>query len=201
MKINASFLACCKEIECRAEKPVKFAFFPGVSGYLFEFVRHEIHRVLPGSDVFPTTDYDTYIRNLDSCDIRLGTFPFGGANTNMDCFGLGIPFVILDGPEPHAHSDTAQLNQAKMPQWLIADSVENYIAAAIRLIQNNQERLHLSKHMMSLYENDFFFKDNEDENMLFDKSLLWLYQNHSRIEQSDQRVWTLEDQGLSSIAT
>ena len=103
------------------------------------------------------TDYDRYIPNLDACDIRLGTFPFGGANTNMDCFGLGIPFVILDGPEPHSHSDTAQLIQADMPDWLVANSLEEYILAALRLIEEDELRCQLSRQMMLLYNNDFFF--------------------------------------------
>ena len=197
MKINHSFLQCCREISDRATKPVTFHFFPGTTGYHYEFVRHEILRVLPGSTVFPTTDYDTYIKNMDRCDIRLGTFPFGGANTNMDCFGLGIPFVILDGLQPHSHSDTAQILQADLPDWLIANNQEEYITAALRLIDDDITRINISKQMMQLHKNDFFFTQAESKPVLFDQTLMWLYKNHEKIQHSEQRVWTLTEQNLT----
>jgi len=197
MKINHSFLDCCRQIVNRTRRQLEFHFFPGVTGYLYEFVRHEILRILPDSTIYPTTDYESYISNLDQCDLRLGTFPFGGANTNMDCFGLGIPFIILDGEQPHSRSDTAQIRQAALPDWLITDSIETYQQAALRLIEEDQIRLQLSRQMMSLYEHDFFFNKEQNQSMLFDQTLYWLYQNHPQIQQSKQRLWTLKDQGLA----
>jgi hypothetical protein len=194
MKINHSFLVCCSEIARRASKPVAFHFFPGVSGYSYEFVRHEILRILPDSKIYPIADYDTYIHNMQRCDIRLGTFPFGGANTNMDCFGLGIPFVIMDGAQPHARADTAQLRQARLPEWLIATDTDSYTDAALRLIDNNDERLDISKQMLELHDNNFFYKAKDDEDIIFDQTMMWLYRQHENIQQSDRRVWTLADQ-------
>lgn len=197
MKINHTFLLCCRAISDSAEKTVEFHFFPGTTGYHFEFVRHEILRVLPGSKVYPTTDYDSYIKNMDQCDIRLGTFPFGGANTNMDCFGLGIPFVILDGRQPHSHSDTAQIIQADLPKWLIADNIDQYIGAALRLIEDDSERVNISRQMIQLHKNDFFYKQSGSTPLLFVQTLLWLYKNHEVIKRTDKRVWSLADQHLT----
>ncbi len=197
MKINHTFLQCCRTIANKSKKPVVFHFFPGTTGFHYEFVRHEILRVLPGSEVYPTTDYDTYIKNMEKCDIRLGTFPFGGANTNMDCFGLGIPFIVLDGLQPHSHSDTAQIQQANLPEWLIANNKEEYIMAALRLIEDDELRVEISKQMIQLHENNFFYHDPDSSPLLFDKTLLWLYENHDKIQCSDKRVWNLADQNLS----
>lgn len=194
MKINHTFLQCCLAISDRAEKPVTFHFFPGTTGYHYEFVRHEILQVLPNSEVYPTTDYDTYIKNMDRCNIRLGTFPFGGANTNMDCFGLGIPFVILDGMQPHSHSDTAQILQADLPKWLIANNIEEYIMATLRLIENDELRTDISKQMIQLQKNNFFYKHADSQPLLFDQTMLWLHQNHKGIQRSNKRVWNLNDQ-------
>lgn len=194
MKINHTFLQCCKTISDKAETPVAFHFFPGVTGYLYEFVRHEILRMLPNSTTYPTTEYDEYIKNMNQCDIRLSTFPFGGANTNMDCFGLGIPFVILDGVQPHSHSDTAQIFQSGLPKWLIATDVDTYIEVALRLVNNNDERVSISKKMLQLHNNDFFYTQADSQPKIFDKTMMWLYQNHESIQQSSKPVWTLTDQ-------
>ena len=50
--------------------------------------------------------------------------------------------------------------------------------------------------MLDLHDNRFFFHTDDDSDMLFDKSLMWIYHNHERMQQSDKRVWTLADQGL-----
>ena len=194
MKINHRFLSICATIRNRADRSIRFRFFPGVTGYHYEFVRHEIHRVLPDAIVYPTTDYATYISNLAECDIRLGTFPFGGANTNMDCFGLGIPFVILDGEQPHSHSDSAQLLQADLDDFLVADDIDRYIDIAVRLIDDEAFRIDISECMLALDEHGFFNKQADDEDIVFHKTMRWIHDNHTRMKASDSRLWTLADQ-------
>lgn len=196
MKINHVFLKCCRTIAERTRRRLAFHFFPGTTGYLYEFVAAEIRRMLPDSQVWPTTGFEDYIRRLDRCDLRLGTFPFGGANTNMDCFGLGIPFVVMQGDEPHAQSDCAQLRQAGLPEWLMARDVDAYIAAALRLIEDDDERATLSRAMLALDDHPFFHPRGDGE-LIFDRTLSWLYHNHERIQQTDRRLWTLADQGLA----
>lgn len=193
MKINHDFLACCRSIADRAAREVEFHFFPGTTGFLYEFVAHEIGRILPGSIVYPTTDFEAYIHNLDRCDVRLGTFPFGGANTNMDCFGLGIPFVVMRGDQPHAQSDCAQLLRAGMPEWLMTRDIDEYIAAALRLIDDDETRMALSRDMLALDQREFFHPRHN--RIRFGRTLLWLWRNHERVRDSGRRVWTLADQG------
>lgn len=194
MKISHGFLATCRRIRDAAQKPLQFHFFPGVNGLLHEYVSHEISVQLPGSHVYPTTDFDTYLHNLDRCDLRLGTFPFGGANTNMDCFGLGIPFVVLDGNEPHAHADAAQLAQAGLEHELVADSVARYEQIALQLIHDDRFRLDVSRTMLQLDQHGFFHKDPETAPMSFPDTLHWLYQNHAALQRKPRKVWQPADQ-------
>jgi hypothetical protein len=194
MKINHVFLSTCRRILDAARKPLQYHFFPGVSGYLHRYVSREIQAYLPGARVYSTTDFATYLRNLDRCHMRLGTFPFGGANTNMDCFGLGIPFVVLDGLQPHSHADAAQLAQAGLEQDLVAGSVEQYERIALRLVHDDQFRLRMSRTMLQLDSHGFFHKDPDTTQMSFPQTLHWLYRNHAAIQESSQRVWQLAAQ-------
>jgi len=79
--------------------------FPNEKGIRHRDCARQIQRFLPGAIVHERTDYDGYLRLLNLCDIRLGSFPFGGANTTMDAYLLGIPTVTLAGTEPHGLTD------------------------------------------------------------------------------------------------
>ena len=61
---------------------------------------------------------------------------------------LGIPFVCMEGDEPHATCDAKMLRRAGMPEWLVAQNQEEYIAAAVRLIENDEERVALSRYLI-----------------------------------------------------
>jgi hypothetical protein len=193
MKLHARFLAACRRIAEQAARPVRFHFFPGVSGYRHAFVRHEIRRQLPQSTVHPTTDYATYIERLAACDVRLGTFPFGGANTNMDCFGLCIPFVVMDGPEPHARSDAAQLRRAGLPDWLVADSEADYVAAACRLIDDDDARLAVAAAMRARHADGFFRAAATETAPELPATLAWAQRNHPALQRDGRRVWRRAD--------
>lgn len=200
MKLHHRFLETCRRIAARAGRPVRFHFFPGVSGYRHAFVRHEIRRILPGSEVYPTTDYETYIGRINACDVRLGTFPFGGANTNMDCFGLGIPFVVLDGSEPHARSDAAQLGRSGLPEWLVAASEDAYIEAACRLVEDDDTRVSIARDMLRLRDDGFFHAGVNDEALTFAGTLAWIQRNHPSMRDDERRVWTRADQQRDLVA-
>ncbi|MGM0563407.1 MAG: hypothetical protein ACQES2_03665 [Pseudomonadota bacterium] len=200
MKINAEFLALCRQLWDRLEasgqfETVEFHVFPGVTGRLLDWVERAIVRVLPTATVYPTVDYARYLAWLDRCDFRLGTFPFGGANTNMDCFGLGIPFVAMRGDEPHARADIAQMEQADLPDWLMANNREEYLAAAERLAVNAGERQAISRGMQALDQHHFFLTPERKGAGHFAGTLQWLALNGPRALQAGRRVWALQDQG------
>jgi len=57
-------------------------------------------------------------------------------NSIIDCFQLGLPGVCLDGPEPHSHADGAFFARIGLPHELVAQSGEDYVAAAVKLIDD-----------------------------------------------------------------
>jgi len=61
-------------------------------------------------------------------------------NSILDCFQLGLPGVCLDGPEPHSHADGAFFARIGLPQDLVTQSIEDYVAAAVKLIEDGEWR-------------------------------------------------------------
>jgi predicted O-linked N-acetylglucosamine transferase (SPINDLY family) len=69
-------------------------------------------------------------------------FPYGNMNSIIDAFQLGLPGVCLDGIEAHAHADAAFFARIALPAELIAGSVDDYVAAAVKLIDDEAWRAH-----------------------------------------------------------
>ena len=54
-------------------------------------------------------------------------------NSIVDAVMVGLPGVCLDGPEAHAHADVAYFRRLGLPARLATSSVEDYVAAIVRL--------------------------------------------------------------------
>ena len=80
------------------------------------------------------------MERLRECDLFLSPFPYGNMNSILDCFQLGLPGVCLDGLEPHSHADGAFFARIGLPRELIAQSIDDYVAAAVKLIEDREWR-------------------------------------------------------------
>ena len=58
----------------------------------------------------------------------------------QDAAPLGLPGVCLDGVEAHAHADAAIFARIGLPGELTANSLDDYVAAAVRLIDDQAWR-------------------------------------------------------------
>ncbi len=194
LKLNASFLACCRDIESSSAQSVEFHFFPNERGIRHRDCAFQVKRVLPDAVVHERTGYDAYLDLLNRCDIRLGTFPFGGANTTMDAYLLGIPTITLAGAEPHSRTDARFVALFDMPDWLVADDEDSYREAACRLVDDNAERIALSRRILdAVPERTLFEKEQSEYPTDFADALWWAYTYHAAIQGSDRRVWCHED--------
>jgi predicted O-linked N-acetylglucosamine transferase (SPINDLY family) len=61
-------------------------------------------------------------------------------NGIIDAFRLGLPGVCRDGSEAHAHADVAIFARIGLPQELSTGTVDEYVAAAIKLIDDDEWR-------------------------------------------------------------
>ena len=150
MKLNPYFLAALKAIRDRANVKVHFHFALGQSsGVTHPYVERFIKSYL-GSDAtaYPHAPYDKYLRILHNCDMMVNPFPFGNTNGIIDMVTLGLVGVCKTGTEVHEHIDEGLFKRLGLPEWLIANTVDEYIERAIRLAENHQERLELRRHII-----------------------------------------------------
>ena len=193
-KLNPTFMATCQEIAQRSERSVEFCFFPCRLGLKLHHIRKRIREWLPEATVFQASDYNTYITNLNSCDLQLISFPFGGTNSSMDALRQGIPIVTLEGDEVHSRADAGFIRHLGAPDWLIADSHEAYVEAALGLIHDDRERVAISRQMLEA-DLDGQFHDGRYETQPKDFSALfkWLYENHEAVQADGRKVWRRAD--------
>jgi predicted O-linked N-acetylglucosamine transferase (SPINDLY family) len=84
--------------------------------------------------------HEAYRERLNQCDLFLSPFPYGNMNSIIDCFELGLPGVCLDGAEPHSRADGAFFARIGLPKELVAQTIEDYVEAAVRLIEDGEWR-------------------------------------------------------------
>jgi hypothetical protein len=194
MKLNPHFIGVLRKIRARARRPVEFHVFPNVSGLEFQATQRLFDHHLPGSKIYPIKRYNDYLADLNACDINLSPFPFGGLNGVVDSFRQGIPLVTLEGPDLPARLDSMMLRRLGMPEWLIAQDEEAYIAAALRLIDDDAERVALSRQILALDVESVISGDASTplRRDVVD-AVWWIYRNHEAIKASGRKVFRAAD--------
>ena len=152
MKLNPRFLQACQQIAQLTQrqygKRVRFHFLIGqAQGLLFPQLQRLIRRYLPDARIYPHQPYPQYLGAFSRCDLFLSPFPFGNTNGIIDALTVGLPGVCKTGAEVFEHIDEGLLCRAGLPEWLIADSVEDYISAAARLAGDFSERQRLYRYL------------------------------------------------------
>jgi predicted O-linked N-acetylglucosamine transferase (SPINDLY family) len=143
MKLNPKLFDALADIVARARTPAEIHFFPlGAVGLAHAALTSAVAERIKNARVNMELSHDAYMEQLGSCDLFLSPFPYGNMNSIIDCFQLGLPGVCLDGPEAHSHADGAFFARIGLPRELVAQSVEDYVAAAVRLIDDGGWRSH-----------------------------------------------------------
>lgn len=136
MKVIPPFLRTLKKIEERAGVPVEFHFFPNMTGLSNTLCVKDLQRWFPNAVIYPRAQYQQYLQWLGQADFVCETFPFGGTNSVIDCFSLGLPIVTREGDQILERSDASMIRRVGLPEWLIAHDEEEYVRVALRLIEN-----------------------------------------------------------------
>lgn len=150
MKLNPYFLAACQYIRDHAKVPVHFHFALGQSmGVTHLYAKRFIESYLGQNvTVYPHAPYQQYLETLYQCDMMINPFPFGNTNGIIDMVTLGLVGVCKTGDEVHEHIDEGLFKRLGLPEWLIAQTVDEYVACAIRLAENHDERNALRRHII-----------------------------------------------------
>jgi hypothetical protein len=159
MKLNPRFLKTCVQIANTVRTPVQFEFLIGfANGLTHEQVRRFIHTYLPDAAVHAHQPYASYMAVINSCDVFLNPFPYGNMNGNAYMAIAGLVGVCRTGPQVHEHIDGGLFRRMGLPDWLVAKSDEDYVAAAVRLIDNPDERLELRRALIARGGDDVLLK-------------------------------------------
>lgn len=147
MKLNPYFLQALRAIRDNAKVKVHFHFALGQStGITHPYVERFIKSYL-GNDAtaYPHQPYAQYLNILKNCDMMLNPFPFGNTNGIIDMVTLGLVGICKTGDEVHEHIDEGLFKRLELPEWLITQTADEYVAQAIRLAENHEERLALRR--------------------------------------------------------
>ncbi len=194
-KVAPGFLQICWHIESEAKKSgkhVEFYFFPNAVGALLQGFTRRVKSIL-NATVFPRTNYNTYIANLNKCDLFLSTFPFGATNSIVDATLQGLPVVNMMGQEAHSVNDSDMLKSIDQPDWLSATDKQTYIAAAMRLILQDAERVKISRSILACDPSQHFLVEVGGKVADFADMFFTVYKQHDRLSQSTQKVWRHND--------
>ena len=143
MKLNPDFLQTCRQIAEQSSTPIHFQFFIGAArGLVGLQVTQVVERYLgQWATVNQQQGYAYYLQQIASCDLYINPFPFGNMNGIVDLMSVGLVGVCKSGNEPHEHIDQGLFERLGLPSWLVTTTTEDYIQAALRLINNHEERL------------------------------------------------------------
>jgi hypothetical protein len=149
MKFNPRFLQACQQIVLRSRIPVELHFMPGMAvGLGHVQLKSLVARYMPTAVVHAHLPYPEYMQVLNQCDLYINPFPYGNMNGIADMAFQGLVGVCRTGPDVHEHIDEGIFRRLGLPDWLIAETDEAYVQAALRLIENPAERLALRRDLL-----------------------------------------------------
>lgn len=189
LKLNPHFLTVLRRIRDEAGRDVEFHAFPNADGSELRAMRRVMDAALPGAVTHGRLAYNEYLRLLSACDLNLSPFPFGGLHSVVDSLRQGLPVVAMDCPEPHGRTDAMLLRRLGMPDWLVAADEAQYVAAALRIIDDDALRVDLSNQALALDIDERLFGDGSTplRHEVLD-AVWWAYQHHDEVLARDLRV-------------
>ena len=179
MKYTPAFLEVCARIRATTRTPVEFHFLAGLTqDVATAYLQVQARRYLPEVFVHAQTEYEPYLRRINACDLFLNTFPFGNTNGIVDTVGQCLPGVCMTGPEVHSRIDAGMFRRVGLPEWLIASSVDDYVAAAVELVDDHDGRAALAEDLMTRNAVARLFEGRPER---FADAVFWLYRQRPKL--------------------
>jgi hypothetical protein len=148
-KYNVMMLEVLREISRRATTEHEWHFYPSPAinryGGFVPF-SEVISQLLPNSVIHHSLHYAEYMERSEKGDFAVNSFPFGGYNTIVEAFYLGLPVVTLEGDRFYNKAASHLLRQIGMPELTTKDA-EKFVDICIEMIDNETYR---SEHRIEL---------------------------------------------------
>lgn len=161
MKFNPNMLEVLNQIIKRSKKKIHFHFLIGQAiGLTHMHVKNVITRVLGTQNctVYEHQNYREYMQIMSHCDMFLNPFPFGNTNGIVDTITAGLPGICKTGPEVFEHIDEGMFSILDFPDWTVCETTEDYIQAALRMIENPLDRYEIAKRLSGADKVQKFFQ-------------------------------------------
>ncbi|MDR5737543.1 glycosyl transferase family 1 [Caballeronia sp. LZ016] len=187
MKLNPRFIEACGQI-ARCAPHVQLHFFDSAGDVLaLNHLQRVLAEMIPDGafTIHGFHPYPDYMRMLNDMDMFLSPFPFGNTNGIVDAFTVGLPGVCKTGREVFERIDGAMFMRAYMPGWLVADTKEEYVEAAVRLANNREERESLRRYMLEKNVVQRFFEGRPE---VFGEMVLGLVEKQKAEHASPRRA-------------
>ena len=165
-KMCHRFLSTLRTLVDSAEVPLRLRIFPGTG-----ISQHNGHRAFLKDlyavlgekakiEVLAQLPYADYMAYLEQGDLTLDSYHFAGCNTVADSLFVGKPIVVWQGDKWYNRIGPAMLRRVGL-DTLIATSEEEYLAIALRLIRQPEERSALGRYLESVDLDTTLFSNNE----------------------------------------
>ncbi len=96
----------------------------------------------------PRLSGDDFVRLLGHADVMLDPIHFGGGKTTYEAFSMGVPVITIEGAYLRSRITYALYKQMGLTDC-IATSVEDYVAKAVRLGTDPDERKRISEEILA----------------------------------------------------
>lgn len=113
---------------------------PGVNRYgaLVPYL-NDIRAMIPNSVIHTDIEYYDYMKDAEPHDFSVNSFPFGGYNTVVESFYLGMPCLAVEGPRFYNKAGT-ELNRMIGMEEMNAATPTELAALVIKMIQDDEYR-------------------------------------------------------------
>ncbi len=143
-KLNHSLLTAWSAILDQLPK-AQLMMLPGVAPGRVPSLTEEIAAYIPSRrfQILPSLPRQSCVDLGNEADLYLDSFPFGGFNTIMDAIGTGCPVVTLEANIPAGRLGAAALRMLGLPEFLIVQNVDDYVAVVKKLCLDAPLRLEI----------------------------------------------------------
>ena len=191
-KISLPFLDLCKQIQDEASVDIHFHFLVGLNAINYTQISRVIESRVSAT-CYEYLSYEKYSEIISLCEVQLTPFPFGNANSFVDGMLVGVPTVCLDGPEIHSHVDVALARRVGLPEFCQTTSPEDYVAAVLRLIHDDELRQSIRKQILDTDLDEALFGINAEAEHDPGELFSWVYAHHKEIQAANRKFWAVKD--------
>ena len=182
MQLNPFFLDTLRTIRDRTKVKIRFHF--GIlqcAQITIPYLERVIKTYLGDSaQIYFYSSNNGYEEALYRCDMMLIPFPFSNGKGVIHMVERGLVGICKRGREVHQYIDEALFKRFGLPQWLVVNTLEEYIGHAVLLAENHQDRLAWRQHIIQNNKLNSLYEGNPDlmGQIISEKLMQWVSTNN-----------------------